>query len=390
MKRSKRVILLLLVLFLVILGINVIGARLQPAPKPEIDIDYGLHWYGRNQASQKAEAGEQNPYYDPTKPVLIFVHGWMPNQAGTPPTMQFAYNDSERDIAYDIDLAEAWLDDGWNVGFFYWHPFSDEDSVLDAEDKIWTADGEKGMRWRDGEGVYHTEGMPERSASELFFDAYVSALDDFEGGEIRVAGHSLGNQMATLLTKQLIEGIDVGDVDEDLLPARLTLLDPFWSPFEKPYLDEERTGTVLRQYILDEIIPRGIGVEWIRSSLLTEVSELGILTPELQKVASTLELSPDFCPGIDQTCRHDAAWQLYLLSYGEEAPQECLAAPGSDVCVPTGEQIPLANMPTAELLQVMAYPYDWLQVMGPDEVDGRITPTTTDDWFTRVEIEEEE
>ncbi len=388
--RSKKVIILILVLFLVILGLNLWGSRLRPEPKPAIDIGYGLHWYGRNQASQKVEPGVPNPYYDPSKPVLIFVHGWMPNQAGTPPTLQFAYNDVERDVAYDIDLAEAWLEDGWNVGFFYWHPFADEDAVWDAEDKIWTAESENGMRWRDAEGMFHSESMPEQSASELFFAAYVVALEDFAGDEIRIAGHSLGNQMATLLTKQLIEGVEANEVDAKLLPARLTLLDPFWSPFDKPYLEGERTGTVLRRYILDEVLTRGIAVEWIRSSLLTEVSELGEFTPELQKAGSTLELTPNFCTSVDQTCRHDAAWQLYLLSYGEPAPQECLAAPGSDVCGPTGEHIPLAHTSTADLLSMMAYPYDWVQVIGPEEGDGRITPTTADDWFTRVEIEEEE
>lgn len=386
--QKKGIGLILLAVLGGLLGWFLVGSqREKPAVQPELEP--GLYWYGRNQTSQKAEVGTPNPYYDPDKPVIIFVHGWMPNQAGSPPTFRFHHLDEQRDIEYTYDLAEAWLNDGWNIGIYYWHPFADEDVVWDAEDKIWTAETAVAMRWRDATGTYHTDNMPRQSASQLFYNAYRAALRDYTGPEIRVAGHSLGNQMATLLTLQIIEGIAAGEVTANLLPARLTLLDPFWSPLDKAYLDGQRTGTVLRQRILEEVIPRGIAVEWIRSSLLTETSVWGEYTPELQQEATYIELDPDFCAAIDQTCRHDAAWHLYFLSFAYNPPQECLSAPGTEDCVPTGISIPMAGTATKDVLPLMSLPYGWTQIAGSSQVNGRITPNTDDDWFTRIEIAKE-
>ena len=388
MRVRKRYILFAIII-IAIFSLGFLATRQRQEPKIESEKDVALYWYGRNQVSQKAEAGVPNPYYDPTQPVIIFVHGWTPLQADTPVTFWFNIIDEERNVEYDIDLAEKWIDDGWNVGIFYWHPFADEDAVWDAEDKIWTAEAENKMRWRDAEGNYHTENMPTQSASELFFAAYTAALADYEGDEIRIAGHSLGNQMATLLIIQVLDAIAAGEVDAHLRPSRLTLLDPFWSPLPKDYLDGERTGTALRRDILEKIIPEEIAVEWIRSSLLTEVSRLGEFTGQLQTASNYLELVPEFCGAIDQVCRHNAAWYVYFLSYGADAPKECVAAPGSDACISTGIRVPLAHTPTDEVLELMSLPYGWGQVEGSGDEDGRITPQTNDDWFIRLGIEEE-
>lgn len=387
--RIKKRFILVAIIFIIILGL---GFLVKGQQEPELGFarDYGLYWYGRNQASQKAEPGVPNPYYDPSKPIIIFVHGWTPMQADTPPTFLFNVTDEARNIEYSIDLAEKWVQAGWNIGIYYWHPFADEDVVWDAEDKIWTAESENKMRWRDAEGDYHTENMPTQSASKLFYEAYITALAEYDGDEIRIAGHSLGNQMATLLILQTLEGIEAGKVASNLLPSRLTLLDPFWSPLSKDYLDSERTGTVLRGDILQKIIPQGIAVEWIRSSLLTEASLFGDYTVDLQIQTPYTELAPEFCGPLDQVCRHNAAWYVYFLSFGDAAPQECLTAAGSEDCVETGADVPMAQMPTNELLELLPSPYGWIQVKGPDEEDGRITPQTDDDWFTRIAIEKDE
>ena len=41
-----------------------------------------------------------------------------------------------------------WKADGWNVAIFYWNQMADEDEVKDAEAKIWSTNGPKGMRYR--------------------------------------------------------------------------------------------------------------------------------------------------------------------------------------------------------------------------------------------------
>ena len=77
----------------------------------------------------------------------------MPDQAGEPPTFMVDFSFQEQNSTYT-------LDEGWNIGIFYWHPFSDEDLVWVAEDKIWTPNQEAGMRYRDAEGNYNTEKYP--------------------------------------------------------------------------------------------------------------------------------------------------------------------------------------------------------------------------------------
>ena len=38
---------------------------------------------------------------------------------------------------------------------------------------------------------------------------------------------------------------------------------------------------------------------------------------------------------------------------------------------------------------MMDLPYYWVQDIGPDGIDGRLTPQTNDDWFHRLPYEAE-
>ncbi len=352
----------------------------------KIAPEYGLVWFGADGRSQKAVPGQPNSYFQATRPTIIYVHGWLPDQVATPPTFLVTFADSEQDSKDPVDLAAAWVEAGWNVGIFYWHPFADEDLVWVAEDKIWTADQEAAMRYRDAEGNFHTAGMPTVSAAELFYRAYLAAMADYSGPEIRLAGHSLGNQMAVRLAVQLAQGIAAGDVPPNLLPTRLALLDPFWSPFPKTYLDGQETGTVIRQEIIDELLPRGVLVEWYRSSLLTDETVQQEGAAELQAQVVYAEMAPDFCSLLDPVCRHDAAWQLYFLSYGLPPPHECVPDEASGGCVDTGQPGPAASTPNERLAEMMHQPDYWLHSLGPDGADGRSTPQTDDDWFHRLPL----
>ncbi len=348
------------------------------------DLDYGLVWFGVDGRSQKAVPGQPNSYYNPRQPTIIYVHGWLPNQVATPPTFMLELTDEPRGISYHLDLAAAWVEAGWNVGIFYWHPFADEDLVWVAEDKIWTANQDAAMRYRDAAGNYHTEGMPTVSAARLFYDAYVDALRDYSGPEIRLAGHSLGNQMAVRLASQLVDGIEAGEISPNLLPSRLALLDPFWSPFPKSYLDGQETGTVVRQEIEQKLLPRNVIVEWYHASLLTAETLRGDDIPRFQAQIVFAELAPEFCPPLDQVCRHDAAWQVYFLSYGSPPPRECAPDELAATCLPTGEQGPMASTANERLAEMMGQPFYWVQDVGPEGEDGRSTPQTDDDWFHRL------
>lgn len=52
-------------------------------------------------------------------------------------TFNWFHNDQVYGL--DIDAADAWIDEGWNVGIFYWNYHADEETPQDSECKIWTS-----------------------------------------------------------------------------------------------------------------------------------------------------------------------------------------------------------------------------------------------------------
>ena len=351
---------------------------------PEKALDYGIVWYGQEGNFQKVIGNQPNRYFDPDKPTIIFIHGWMPDQVGDPPTFVVDFESLDDDTSYTLDAARAWVDGGWNIGIFYWHLFSDEDLVWVAEDKIWTPDEEAGMRFRDSSGKYHTEGAPSVSVSELLLTAYLDAMKGFSGTEIRIAGHSLGNQLAVNLTVDLIQGAEAGSIPKNRIPSRIALLDPFWSPFPKTYLDGLETGEFIQQEIEQIVLPQGVLVEWYHSSWLTESTMIRQDIPKLKARVVYAEIDPAYCGLLNQVCKHDGAWHLYFLSFASPPPPECIPDDVLGVCVPSGESGPMASTGNPRIAEMMKLPYYWVQAVGPDGIDGRLTPQTDDDWFHRL------
>jgi len=103
---------------------------------------------------------------------VIFAHGWQPwiSQSNPP---DFVYDTNDGRTSGSDDTATAWINDGWNIGIFYWNQFADEPTdVRYAEAKIWTANGPKDMRWRKGgwfPGSYEEAPSCTPSAGELFY-----------------------------------------------------------------------------------------------------------------------------------------------------------------------------------------------------------------------------
>ncbi len=353
------------------------------------ELSYGLYWFGLNNANQKFVAGEENPYFDPAKPTLIFVHGWQPLLSGELPNFAFDGNDT----------AAGWINDGWNVGIFVWNQFSDEisgmteawtsddfppEGVRDAEAKIWSPNGPRAMRWRDHDNLliptidngYREAPAGTPSAGNLFYQAYTAALTDqtYTGGTIRIAGHSLGNQMAVRLTKLVHDGIAAGDIPETLRPTRVALLDPYWSP--KPRTDitdsdvaGRKTGEVVREYI-ETLIPTGIRFEWYQSSEWTTPPE-GDPNDALKPMTLYTEMDPAF--ETDQKDKHLAAQHLYFWSYSFAGPAACT---GED-CLDMTKL--LGKMSDDQLAAVLRSDYRWQQDGGQD------TATPEDDTYTAVQ-----
>ena len=357
--------------------------QIDNSPPSDAGPEYGLYWYGKNDANQIFLPDEPNPFYDSTKPTIIFVHGWQPDQAYTHRTMLWEFSEADSEEEVEWDLAASWIDAGWNVGIFDWGPFADEEIVLDAEAKIWTIKGSRGMRWRDQAGLYHSDEVPAMSTGELFYHVYVEALQGFSGPELRLAGHSLGNQMAVHLLRQLASEIEEGTLPARLFPDRLALLDPYWSPLEQDYLAGETTADRVRGIIEEVVLARSIPVEWYRSSSLTDGRLISSANEALQSRVIFTELRPRYCSQAEQICKHEAAWQSYFLSFGSPPPAECELSDLDDSCTLTGRAAASAATGNERLSEMMVEPYRWLQVAGAADTDSTLTRATDDDWFAR-------
>lgn len=284
-------------------------------PKSTFDnLDYGLYWFGYGDSWQKAVPGQSNAYYNTSKPTILYVHGWQNGATARQSRETFNRKDAG---GPDLDLANSWLNAGYNVGILYWNQFADEGEVKDAEAKIWTASGPKAMRWRNSAGNYSNG--PSKSAADLLFDSYKANLAGYTGSNIRIAGHSLGNQMAIVLTKKISDAVNAGTVSSKLLPKRVALLDPFYSNWGKSYLGNKWVGEVCRTYV-SELKTKGVIFEAYRTSAATSTVFVGDANTGLLNMTAFTELKPWYFQSWQQAEKHNAAVWHYLWSHSFNAP----------------------------------------------------------------------
>ena len=222
-------------LALVLLPLSALGEITFP-DSTYTNLDYGLYWFGYSQA-QKAQPGQSNPYYSNNKPTVIYIHGW---QNGSVQNKSRETLDRRGSGGPNQDLAHHWLDRGWNVGVLYWNQFADESEVKDAEAKIHVANGPRSMRWKSLNNGYQSG--PGQSVTDLLYAAIHDNMQNFSNSHFRLAGHSLGNQLALSIGVRLKDAVNQGSLNANLRPDRIALLDPFYSNGSKSYLNGQWTG----------------------------------------------------------------------------------------------------------------------------------------------------
>jgi len=278
------------------------------------NLDYGLYWFGYGDTWQKAVPGQSNAYFGTSKPTVIYIHGW---QNGATARKDRETFNREGAGGPSLDLATAWLNAGYNVGVLYWNQFADEGEVTDAEAKIWSSSGPRAMRWRNAAGVYSTG--PTQSASDLLFKSYKDNMASYTGSNIRILGHSLGNQMAIVLSKKISDAVTAGTLNSKLLPKRVALLDPFYSNNAKSWLGNQWTGAVCRSYV-SELKGKGVIFEAYRSSAVTSTIFVGDENTGLMNMTAFSELKPWYFNATQITEKHNAAVWHYLWSFSFNPP----------------------------------------------------------------------
>lgn len=144
-------------------------------------LDYGLHWVRvENGAESQVKALDDDGniipltvnYYDDSRPTVIYFHGWKSGSSEEDYNRDnFTFSDNGNSLSH-----LAWKQMGWNVGIYHWNQFADESEVKDAEAKMWSANGSKGMRYRLDDGSYSTLQSPTKSVGEMAFEHITTAL----------------------------------------------------------------------------------------------------------------------------------------------------------------------------------------------------------------------
>lgn len=279
--------------------------------------DYGIYWFADTgdpnqdylvmKASAKTAKGQYKLFFDPSKPTVIYFHGWQPGDTVLKIREDFFYNDPYNKKGYDN--LKAWKEKGWNVGIFYWNQFADEgdlqfsmakgvsraqaikllkemqgikqinekkdkkapkgfiafteetlEAVERAEAKIYISNYSykgfiSGMRWAylgaDGKRHYSIKGVPANTnVTQFAFKAYMVAMKGYLGPRVRFVGHSLGAQLVMNLTGMISNFLTHGSNTNSglmpiknprLMPNRVVLLDPYFSPLSRSYFKPSMT-----------------------------------------------------------------------------------------------------------------------------------------------------
>lgn len=289
-------------------------------------LNYGLHWVNvDNNGNETQEKGVDNNsniiiddvgYYDPSKPTVIYFHGWQSGMAEDDYSLEDFYFDD-----VDANTAKAWKDQGWNVGIYHWGQFADESELKDAEAKIWSVQGDKGMRYCLDDGSYSTVQSPDGSLGDLAFKHITTSLKGNYSGDIRFVGHSLGNQLAVVVAKNINEGVNDGSISDSLMPGRVDLLDPFWSQGDKNYLTGDWTGERVRSYIEDMISDQNTAVTWYKTSAIFDLW-VGDQNTDLEKHVALINNRFWYLSSVAIADKHVHARKWYFMSMAYDAPEE--------------------------------------------------------------------
>lgn len=344
-------------------------------------LDYGLYWYDENGNNVKAVEADgtvnrvKREFYDPRKPTVIHFHGWQPISAlrgGERESFHYTY------LGNDVHTNASWKQKGYNTAYFHWNQLADELEVKDAEAKMWTANGPRGMRYTTANATYSTEHSPNKSVGQIAFEQVSAALADNKSGYVWLSGHSLGNQLATIVAGKISDAVEAGQLGENVLVDRLELLDPFWSKWGKDYLGDangdgysdwtgERTRWIIEKLIERHNLP-------VTAYLSSNINDLYIGDKNLPLHEMIATQSVRFWYLADEINKHNQIVPHFYRTQASAAPEE-VTINWLNQRRATGNVAASASTDDARILEMMGNQYEW------DQVEGRYTSDPSDDQF---------
>lgn len=346
-------------------------------------LDYGLYWFdGSNNSVKAIEAdGTVNnvarKFYDPSKPTIVHFHGWQPGSA----TRGDGYDREDFRFVWgseNVITSTSWKNKGWNVAYFYWDQLADELEVKYAEAKMWSTNGPRGMRYRLSNGSYSTQHSPNKSVGQIAFEQVTAALADNTSYYVRLSGHSLGSQLATIVAGKISDAIYSGEAGVNVMVDRLELLDPFFTKNGKSYLGDANgdgnsdwTGERVRWTVQSLIQRHDIPVTGYYSS---NINDLWIGDKNSGLRAMITEMWHRYWYLADEINKHNHVVPNYFRSMATAPPEE-VTINWWGKRTKTGQVAASAATSDSRVKAMMGNRYYW------DQVEGRYTANPSDDQF---------
>lgn len=194
------------------------------------DTKYGLYWYGDSGELDDAVISAENlptQYYDPSKPTLIYSHGWKPagEDKETLSTLAKTYSKTGGDsgnVNYVKELKEL----GYNVAFWDWHDYAKDLDMLHNE--IWVVRSAENIEDKDSNYYAAVSALDGRSFAGELVRSMCAVMKDATDQEVVLVGHSFGGQMVTAAAYTLYKLAEEGVIiNKNILPDRVSLADPY-------------------------------------------------------------------------------------------------------------------------------------------------------------------
>lgn len=210
-------------------------------------LDTGIYWY--TDADNDVPTSDYEVKKD--KPTIVFTHGWKPQGQSNvreglsikSSTVSAVAGKGFEEYKYDGEFYRYYLEKGYNVGVFYWNQLADAEGNPDVllpsfsvDSKIWISENGENMSYITYDSEDATVGTktdkndpsnPKKSVAVLFGESLVNALGNDFSGTLQIAGHSMGGQLALAVSEYLCVRYDKKEIGENLLPDRVTLIDPY-------------------------------------------------------------------------------------------------------------------------------------------------------------------
>lgn len=240
-------------------------------------LDVGIYWARMNPEGKITwekscpDMGFLATAFDFGRNTVIWTHGLQPEFVSK--GERFWVENEE------MQFLAPWVMMGWNVGIFQWTQFADErlSHFERAEAKIWESKYFADMRYkhlnRHGEVVI-SDAPRNATVGDLFVHHYLPhARKLLPGTEIRLVGHSLGSQLVVHAAHHLYKMQSKNKDTINIIPHRVAMIDPVYSPDIKGFFDGFECGDTLEKVLgccTKDLHDAGVAVEYYRFSFINK------------------------------------------------------------------------------------------------------------------------